>query len=187
MSYDRPTSKDVEHIFAQYEELVKEYGLIRPGYNLSLDIGSKTYGCAYRVYEVADRSLWGQKEDEWQQYGSGQYEPTIGGSFLGMAAREAWDNLAGRKRVIYDIVRALKLNKVEQWVNNESEGTNCSVGPFHDIEDANMFRTMMFADPEYGMVSTLATGQKMSVREYQEAFRADFVGETRPPAHWGAI
>lgn len=114
MSYDRPTVKDVRCIFEQYAELVKEYGLVRPGYNLTLDEGSKTYGRAYRVYEVADRSLWGKKGNasDWSgEYGSGHYEPTIGYSYLGMTAREAHEAIAERKRMIYDIVRALKLEK----------------------------------------------------------------------------
>lgn len=129
MSYDRPTVKDVRRIFDQYEELVKEYGLIRPGYNLSLDIGSKTYGHAYRVYEVADRSLWGKKEGSthpgclahrpgWatndcicNKYGSGQYEPTIGQSYLGMTTAEACESLITRRRMIYDMSRAWGIEK----------------------------------------------------------------------------
>lgn len=114
MSYDRPTSKDVERIFGQYEELVKEYGLIRPGYNLTLDIGSKTYGRAYRVHEVADRSLWGKKGDSNDyrgEYGSGHYEPTIGQNYLGMTAAEACESLIVRKQMVYDMARAWGIEK----------------------------------------------------------------------------
>lgn len=141
MSYDRPTSKDVRRIFDQYEELVKEYGLIRPGYNLTLDEGSKTYGRAYRVYEVADRSLWGKKGDQNSydgEYGSGHYEPTIGYNYLGMTAREAHDAIADRMRMVYDIVRALKLQKTNPILNcghfptpmaGGSGGTGKAYGP----------------------------------------------------------
>lgn len=141
MSYDRPTSKDVRRIFDQYEELVKEYGLIRPGYNLSLDIGSKTYGRAYRVYEVADRSLWGKKGDQNDyrgEYGSGQYEPTVGQNYLGMTAAEACDALITRKRMVYDMSRAWGIEKTNPILDcghfptpmaSGSGGTGKAYGP----------------------------------------------------------
>lgn len=146
MSYDRPTSKDVTHIFSQYEELVKEYGLIRPGYNLTLDIGSKTYGRAYRVYEVADRSLWGKKGNasDWSgEYGSGLYEPTIGYNYLGMTAGEAHDAIADRKRMVYDIVRTLKLEKTNPILDcghfpTPMAGGSGGTGKAYDRDDSSM-------------------------------------------------
>lgn len=78
------------------------------------------------------------------------------------------------------------MTMIGPYVNHEAEGMDCSVGHFMDEDDANHFRRLMFADPNYGTVSMLATGRKMTVREYQEAFRCDFVGE-RPPAHWKGI
>lgn len=74
------------------------------------------------------------------------------------------------------------------WVNVECEGTDCSVGPFLDTADANYFRAIMFADPDHGETAKRPTGERMSVRQFQDAFRADFVGDQhhRPPHWWHA-
>lgn len=66
----------------------------------------------------------------------------------------------------------------------ECEGEACSVGPFESAEDADLFRSLMFAG-EYGTTTRRPTGQRMTVARFQSAFRADFVGEP-PPARWFA-
>lgn len=70
------------------------------------------------------------------------------------------------------------------WANVECEDTACSVGPFQDKADADLFRSMMFCVP-LGTSDERPASRMMTVSEFQDAFRADFL--TRPPASWQAI
>lgn len=97
MSYERPTRRDVEAVFASYVDACDTYGLVTPGRRLVLSIGSKTYGNAYRVNEV-----WQDRER-----GTGHYAPAIGSDYLGMTAREAHETLCERIRLVHDIVRVI--------------------------------------------------------------------------------
>lgn len=109
---DRYYDRDFYRIADLYEETVNAYGLVRPGYELTFAAGSKTYGNAYTVYEVARRELWGADDGRGSTYGSGHYEPTIGGHFLGMTAREACEALQHRRRVIFDMAQTCNLPRV---------------------------------------------------------------------------
>lgn len=59
------------------------------------------------------------------------------------------------------------------WVNHECEGRHVSVGPFATTDIADTFRVMMFADPQYGTVNQQPDGNRMTVGQYSQAFRAD--------------
>jgi hypothetical protein len=87
---ERITRTDLERARKCHEIALRRYGMLSPQDELHLDIGSKTYGNAYRI--------WVKKPGE-----SGHYEsPVIGSSgFLGMTAREAWDRLTMVTGVIY--------------------------------------------------------------------------------------
>ena len=170
MSYDRPTVKDVRRLFDQYEELVKEYDLIRPGYNLTLDEGSKTYGRAYRVYEVADRSLWGKKDEDGWEYGSGHYEPTLADSYLRMTAQEAMDNLIIRRRMIYDMVRSLGTEKTNPILDCGHFPTPQPHGSIETgkAEDADG-RTLCFSCADDAMRRTIENPETQRVTLYVES------------------
>lgn len=92
MSGARITRKDVESVFATYAEVANEHGLVTPGRELVLSIGSKTYGNAYAIHERSPES-------------GGLSEPMIGRSFLGMTASEAYTILSERLRTVGDLVR----------------------------------------------------------------------------------
>lgn len=67
----------------------------------------------------------------------------------------------------------------------DCEGSTCAVGAFKTRADADLFRLMMFSsDIGFTTDSRTPPGEKMSVRGFQDAFRADF--GPRPPEHWGA-
>lgn len=119
---ERITRKDLDAMFGRYVRAIEAGGYVRDGYHLTLDIGSKTYGRAYRVYETANRELWGTDNGKGGKYGSGQYEPTIGRNYLGMTAREAYDALADRAGLLEDVAYAAQMKDGE---GNRYRCTGC--------------------------------------------------------------
>lgn len=128
---ERITQQDLKRAVEGHRDALHAAGITFEG-RLILDIGSKTYGRAYRLNltDVPDRCQavrWlpdaaegfsGGADHAWDHadcdhcHGtrvalcSGHYAPPVGSDFLGMTAREAYETLTGRTRTIYDMVRA---------------------------------------------------------------------------------
>jgi len=107
MSYERPTSADVERALTSYAETIDRAGelglrLKRDGARLVLEQGSKTYGRAWRLYET------GQPNDTTGQPCTGYYGPLVGSDYLGMTAREAHEAITTRHRVVADVLGAMR-------------------------------------------------------------------------------
>ena len=92
---DRITRDDLAHALASHAACLSRCGLLDPDAGrLALDEGSRTYGRAYRLAWVPTGE-------------TGHHRPPVGGDYLGMTAREAYDELTGRTSLIYDVVTAL--------------------------------------------------------------------------------
>ena len=88
---DRITRKDLDNAHRAHVETLTRHDLIDPDAGrLVLNIGSKTYGNAYRLAWIPTGE-------------TGHYNPPIGGDFLGMTARDAYDRLTERTRTIQDV------------------------------------------------------------------------------------
>lgn len=129
---DRITSKDLERAVQAHRDALERCGITFDG-RLGLAIGSKTYGRAYRLY-VTDFDYHCQNQkyldfpngrvEDWdhadcrrcngtkREKCSGHNRPPIGDDYLGMTAREAYDALTARTRVIYDTSAALEAGGV---------------------------------------------------------------------------
>jgi hypothetical protein len=91
MSSERITRQDLENARAAHESALHRFGMIDAGDRIDLDIGSKLYGRAFRLWLIKANQGSGQRES-----------PVIGtGGFLGMTAREAFDRLTFATGVIY--------------------------------------------------------------------------------------
>lgn len=91
---DRITRADLAAALKSHKLALEACGVKYDG-QFVLEEGSKTYGRAYRLYRVPE----GQ---------SGHYNPPVGGDYLGMTAREAYENLTTRTSVLWDVATALR-------------------------------------------------------------------------------
>lgn len=89
------TTVDVERMAARYIAACERLGLIPEGARVSIDIGSKTNGIAFRVFTIIPP-------------GSGHHHPPAGGDFLGFTKREAYERLADRSRTLEDAAYTLE-------------------------------------------------------------------------------
>lgn len=96
---DRITAGDVRSALAHYVDAMERYGITYDG-TIGLQVGSKTYGIGWRVYRVPTGE-------------TGHWDPPIGSDFLGMTAREAYETLTNRTRVMHDMAQALGLPRHE--------------------------------------------------------------------------
>lgn len=87
----RITNADLDRLFESYARQAPT----RPGYRLGLDYGSKTYGRAFRLFEI--------NTDKTQPGWSGHYAPLIGSDYLGMTKAEAFETLSTMRRVLVDL------------------------------------------------------------------------------------
>lgn len=90
---DRITSADLQRALAAHVDCLARVGITYDG-RLGIDEGSKTYGRAYRLYRVPSGE-------------SGHWNPPIGSDYLGMTAREAYETLTARTRIIYETATAV--------------------------------------------------------------------------------
>lgn len=129
---DRITSKDLERALEAHRDALTRCGISFDG-RLGLDIGSKLYGRAYRLF-VTDFDHYCQnvkyldfphgRVENWdhadcarchgskREICSGHNRPPVGDDYLGMTAREAYDALTARTRAIYDVAVALEAGGV---------------------------------------------------------------------------
>jgi len=96
---ERITVRDVRAAVAHYIDTLEHYG-IPAGGRVGLDVGSPTYGRAWRLHVIPE----GQ---------TGHHAPPIGPDYLGWTAREAHDNLTTRTRTMHDMAQALSLPRHE--------------------------------------------------------------------------
>lgn len=97
---ERITRKDLDNALAAHVDCLARVGITYDG-RLDLDIGSLTYGRAYRLYRTGAARPDGTTC-------SGHYSPPVGDDYLGMTAREAYETLTARTRAIYDTAWALE-------------------------------------------------------------------------------
>lgn len=95
MTTTRITRSDLRRAFEYHELALRRHGLLPDDHRLGLQIGSATYGNAYRLYVLHPGE-------------SGHYGPPIGSDYLGMTAREAHHELASRTRAIGDVFYVLR-------------------------------------------------------------------------------
>lgn len=88
---ERITRDDLNRALASHADALAAVGISYDG-RLALDIGSKTYGNAYRLNRIPSGS-------------SAHHRPPVGDSYLGMTARDAYDNLTTRTAVLYDVAQ----------------------------------------------------------------------------------
>ena len=86
---ERITRSDLDHALEAHVRALDACGITYDG-RLVIDHGSKTYGRAYRLYHIASGE-------------TGHRNPPVGGDYLGMTAREAYDNLTTRNSVLFDV------------------------------------------------------------------------------------
>jgi hypothetical protein len=102
MSADRITMDDLRRALEQHAAALAAAGITYDG-RLGIDEGSKTYGRAFRLYRTGylmpDR-------DGTMTPTSGHGNPPVGSDYLGMTKREAYDELTGRTRVLWDVAAA---------------------------------------------------------------------------------
>jgi hypothetical protein len=89
MSQDRITNDDLARALEQHVAALDTLGIKYDG-RLVLSHGSKTYGRAFRLNRIPNGE-------------TGHWAPPIGSDFLGMTKREAYDELVGRTRVLWDV------------------------------------------------------------------------------------
>ncbi len=99
---ERITRKDLDQALAAHVTALESVGIKYDG-RLVLSIGSKYYGNAYRLNRIPEGE-------------TGHWNPPVGGDFLGMTAREAYDRLTERTRTIYDTARAIREGMGKGWV-----------------------------------------------------------------------
>jgi len=109
MSYERPTRADVERALTSYAETIDRAGelglrLKRDGARLVLEQGSKTYGRAWRLYETGFVNYYVDQEGP----STGYSRPIVGSEYLGMTAREAYEAITTRHRVVADVLGAMR-------------------------------------------------------------------------------
>ena len=93
---ERITRNDLNLAFAAHVAALERHGLHDPATGrYVLDIGSKTYGRAYRLAFIPTGE-------------TGHYRPKVGGDFLGMTAREAHRELVSRTSIIGDVFYVLE-------------------------------------------------------------------------------
>ena len=86
---ERITKADLQNALHGHIQALEACGITYDGV-LVLTHGSKTYGIAYRL----NRIPMGE---------TGHWRPPVGPDFLGMTAREAYDNLTTRNAVLFDV------------------------------------------------------------------------------------
>jgi hypothetical protein len=101
---ERITSKDLKRALSAHVDCLARVGITYDG-RLGLDEGSKTYGCAYRLYRTG---YVVEQHDGTHRATTGHGRPPVGDDYLGMTAREAYETLTARTRDIYDTVYALR-------------------------------------------------------------------------------
>lgn len=109
---DRITKADLAAALEHHKLALEAVGIKYEG-ELRMDHGSKTYGNAYRIYRTNVPIPAGEAgEGRWAdvRISSAHYNPPVGSDFLGMTAREAYDNLTTRTSVLWDVARHLKGN-----------------------------------------------------------------------------
>ncbi len=112
MTSDRITQADLDRALASHVETLDRVGITYDG-RLGIDVGSKTYGRAYRLYltgklDVCQARPWSDKEHDGctacngtrLARCSGHYRPPVGSDYLGMTKREAYETLTTRTRTI---------------------------------------------------------------------------------------
>lgn len=92
---ERITQSDVRRVFERHVAALERHCLYDPADGrYVLQIGSKTYGLAWRINFIPTGE-------------TGHYRPRVGENFLGMTAREAHTELLTRTRIIGDVFHAL--------------------------------------------------------------------------------
>jgi hypothetical protein len=96
MSSERITMTDLRRALEQHVNALAAAGITYEG-RLGINEGSKTYGRAFRLYRTGiDRG----------EPTSAHYRPPVGDDYLGMTKRDAYDELTGRTRVLWDVAAA---------------------------------------------------------------------------------
>lgn len=111
---ERITRGDLESALLHHVDALERYGVNYDG-RLVLDHGSKTYGRAYRLNRIPTGE-------------TGHWQPPIGSDYLGMTAREAYDNLTTRTRAIHDMAQLLGLPRHETTLDRTEESLRREVG-----------------------------------------------------------
>ena len=107
MSTNRITRKDLDGAVKRYADACSHFDMVPEGFHIGLDIGSKTYGRAYRLYVSGDMvRVKGDSGVYRNTYpnGSGHHRPPVGCDFVGMTAREAYDTITDRCSVLWAVM-----------------------------------------------------------------------------------
>jgi len=104
MSTNRITRKDLDGAVERYADACKHFDMVPEGFHIGLDIGSKTYGRAYRLYVSGDMVTDPVTGRNTYPNGSGHHGAPVGGDFVGMTAREAYDTITNRCSALWDVI-----------------------------------------------------------------------------------
>lgn len=118
MSWDRITTRDVRYAFACHVDALERYGIAYDG-KLGLDVGSPTYGRAWRIYRMPTGTR-------------AHHDPPIGSDYLGATAREAHASLTTRTRALHDMAAAVGLPRHE----TTQDRVNASLEAEHALRQA---------------------------------------------------
>lgn len=91
---DKITPAQVDQAFARWIRALEELQLVEPDRKWVLRHGSATNGRPWAWFEESDTG--------------GLFEPPIGSSYLGLSAREAYNQLLDRTTVVWDVHHALE-------------------------------------------------------------------------------
>jgi hypothetical protein len=133
---ERIIPSDVRQAFAHHVDTLQRYGVSYDG-ELFLAEGSKTNGIAWRIYRshflvpchCEDRDRCDRCAGTGQVHTWGHADPPVGSDFLGMTAREAFDELCSRTRTMHDMARALNLPRHETTRDRVEASLSADVTP----------------------------------------------------------
>lgn len=117
---ERITRSDLDHALEAHVRALDACGITYSG-ELRLSTGSKLNGIAYRLYRTYvpykhdGSELW--PGTPFMRNGvavhTGHHNPPVGSDYLGMTAREAYENLCTRNAVLFDVAYARSLSTAE--------------------------------------------------------------------------
>jgi hypothetical protein len=117
---ERITRERLESALTAHVATLTRYGLFDPDTGrIVLDIGSKTYGRAYRLAFIANGE-------------TGHRRPPVGSDYLGMTAREAHAEIVGRTSLLHDVFYVLGQQEPEGWT--EPAGDPHAVTNFEEVD-----------------------------------------------------